>query len=158
MRASPCTRSPGIGARRRARRAGGFTLVESMVALTILAIGLLAMVGLQLQAFRQSGWGRHTTEAARIGRDQLELFSRRPWSAAELQPTAWTANAPVVTQVQSASGTRTEQTFNIQWRITTDGTDPNLRHVDVRVQWREQDQTPTSPSRRYAVSSMRYNN
>ncbi len=143
---------------RRARRAGGFTLVESIVALTILAVGLLAMVGLQLHAFRQSSWGRHSTEASRIARDQLELFNRRPWAAAEMQATAWTAPVTMTTLVQSSGGTQQEQPFNLQWRITTDATDPDLRHIDVRVVWRERDQGPTVPLRRYAVSSMRYNN
>jgi type IV pilus assembly protein PilV len=139
-------------------RSRGFTLVESMIALTILAIGLLAMLGLQMQALRQSEWGRHTTEGARIARDQLETFNRSPWGSAVMQPTAWTANTSVARDVQMVNGTRTEQAFDLQWRITADAGDANLRHIDVRVQWREQDQDPNSPSRRYAVSSMRYNN
>ncbi len=139
-------------------RRRAFTLIESMVALTILAVGLLGMVGLQLQALRQSQWGRHTTEAARLARDQLETFNRTPWSAAEMQPTAWTAPVAVVKTVQSTSGTQQEQSFNVQWRITTDGANANLRHIDVRIQWREENQQAAAPSRRYAVSSTRYNN
>jgi prepilin-type N-terminal cleavage/methylation domain-containing protein len=143
---------------RETARTQGFTLVESMIALTILAVGLLAMLGLQMQAMRQSEWGRHTTEGARIARDQLEAFNRAPWGAAVLQPTGWTAATSVASTVQLVNGTRTQQAFDVQWRITTDASEPNLRLIDVRVQWREEDQDPASPSRRYAVSSMRYNN
>ncbi len=139
------------------RRKEGFTLIESVIALTILAVGLLAMVALQLQALHQSEWGRHTTDAGRIARDQLEVFSRTPWGAATLQPTAWTAPIAVNKTVQSQTGTQQEQAFNLQWRITTDGTEPNLRHIDVRVLWRQEQQDAAAPDRRYAVSSMRYN-
>ena len=139
-------------------RRGAFTLVESLMALTILAVGLLAMLGLQLQALRQASWGRHSTQAAVVVRNQIETFNRLDWADAQLQPTAWTAPVVVATMVQSSQGGQQEQSFNLAWRITADATNTNLRHIDVRSVWREADQGPASPDRRYAVSSIRYNN
>jgi type IV pilus assembly protein PilV len=138
-------------------RRAGFTLMEAVVALSILAVGLLAMLGMQLQAMRQSEWGRHTTEAGRIARDQLEMFNRLAWTDPQLQDTNWTALAPIDTTVQSTQGTLQEQRFNLQWRITTDGANANLRQIDVRILWTEKKQRAGSAPRRYAVSSMRYN-
>jgi type IV pilus assembly protein PilV len=135
----------------------GFTMVESLMALTILAVGLLAMLGLQLQALRQAEAGRHGTRAAAIAQDQIETFSRLAWSDAQLQPTAWTAPVAVATTVQSSEGDKQQQSFNLSWRITADAGNTNLRHIDVRVLWREADQQATSPERRYAISSMKYN-
>ncbi|HEX2486818.1 MAG TPA: prepilin-type N-terminal cleavage/methylation domain-containing protein, partial [Myxococcota bacterium] len=74
-----------------ARRRGGMTLVEVMLATVLLAFGLLAMLALQMHAMRGGQRGRHYTEAAQIARDQMELMHRTPWAAATVQPTAWTA-------------------------------------------------------------------
>lgn len=142
----------------RSRRRAAFTLIESLMALTILAVGLLAMLGLQLQSLRQAQWGRHGTQAAAIAQDQLETFNRLDWSDTALQPTAWTTPVAVNTTVQSSQGDQQEQTFNVSWRITTDASDANLRHIDVRVTWRETEQNTATPDRRYAISSIRYNN
>ena len=142
----------------RDRRRKAFTLIESLMALTILAVGLLAMLGLQLQSLRQSQWGRHGTRAAAITQDQFETFSRLDWADAQLQPTNWTTPVAVTTTVQSSQGGQQEQTFNLSRRITVDAGNANLRHIDVRVTWRETDQKTSAPLRRYAASSIRYNN
>jgi Tfp pilus assembly protein PilV len=131
--------------------------MEATVALAILAVGLLAMLGMQLQAMRQSDWGRHTTDAGRIARDQLEVFSRMDWNDADLQPTNWTAPMQVTNDVVNSEGTQTEQVFNLSWRITADAGNTNLRQIDVRVLWDEGDFSGVGDQRRYAVSSMRYN-
>ena len=131
--------------------------MEAVVALAILAVGLLAMLGMQLQAVRQSDWGRHTTDAGRVARDQLEMFSRMDWADANLQDTNWTAPGVRNSTVESSQGTYTEQSFNLQWRITTDPGNANLRQIDVRVLWNEGDMGGVADQRRYAVSSMRYN-
>ncbi len=147
MQAAPCRRDP----------CSGFTLMEAVIALSILAVGLLAMLGMQLQAVRQADWGRHTTDAGRVARDQLEMFSRLDWADADLQDTNWTATVPVNSDVDSPEGTYTEQVFNVQWRITTDPANANLRQIDVRVLWDEGDAAGVRDQRRYAVSSTRYN-
>jgi type IV pilus assembly protein PilV len=147
MQAAPCRRD----------LRSGFTLMEAVIALSILAVGLLAMLGLQLQAVRQADWGRHTTDGGRVARDQLEMFSRMDWADAALQDTNWTATVPVNSDVESPEGTLTEQVFNLQWRITTDPANANLRQIDVRVLWDEGEDAGVRDQRRYAVSSTRYN-
>jgi prepilin-type N-terminal cleavage/methylation domain-containing protein len=150
---------PGTSAREVSRdRRAAFTLVESLIALTILAVGLLAMLGLQFHAISQASWGRHGTQAAVVVRNQIETFNRLDWADAQLQPTDWTAPVVMTTMVQSPQGGQQEQSFDLSWRITADGTNTTLRHIDVRAMWREPNQRPASPARRYAVSSMRYNN
>ena len=37
----------------------------------------------------------------------------------------------MTTDVQTDAGIVQQQTFNLQWRITASGTDPNLRSIDV---------------------------
>jgi Tfp pilus assembly protein PilV len=140
------------------RRRGGMTLVEVMLATVLLAFGLLAMLALQMHAMRGGQRGRHYTEAAQIARDQMELMHRTPWTAAAVQPTAWTAPVNVANDVDMDGGaTTTEQVFNLDWRITANGAD--LRQFDVRVTWYEPNDPPppNPPRRRYAITSLRFN-
>lgn len=140
-----------------ARRRSGMTLVEVMLATVLLAFGLLAMLALQLHAMRGGQRGRHYTEAAQIARDQMELLHRTPWTDPAVQPTAWVAPVAVANDVQLDGGaTSQEQAFNVDWRVTANGAD--LRQFDVRVTWYEPNDDPANPPRRrYAISSLRFN-
>jgi prepilin-type N-terminal cleavage/methylation domain-containing protein len=140
------------------RTKGGFTLIEAMVALTILAVGLLGMLGLQLRAMERAEWGRHSSEAARIVGDKLEELNRVSWGDPLLQPTAWTVGNAVALTIQSPTGAVQQQSFNLQWRVTADAADTSLRHVDVRATWMEKDQRAGALPRRYAASTTRFNN
>jgi Tfp pilus assembly protein PilV len=123
----------------------------------ILAVGILAMLAVQITALKQGRYGRHTTTASQVARDQMELLTRLPWADARVQPTAWTTPANVSTMVQGSGGNLQEQAFALRWRITTTGLDPNLRQIDVDVQWNEADARSGAPARRYAISSMKHN-
>jgi prepilin-type N-terminal cleavage/methylation domain-containing protein len=142
--------------RSRARRRAGFTLLEMMLALVILAGGLLAMLSVQVQALKQGRFGRHTSEAMQIARDQMELLMRLPWDAPGAQPTAWTAPAPIDVTVQSDGGAVVQQTFNVSWRISAAGFEPNARMVDIDVTWTESD-VNAGFERRYVLSSVKNN-
>lgn len=141
-----------------ARRRRGMTLVEVMLATVLLAFGLLAMLALQLHAMRGGQRGRHYTEAAQIARDQMELMHRTPWLDAAVQPTGWTIPVAVTNDVElEGGGNAQEQAFNVDWRVTANGAD--LRQFDVRVTWYEPNDPPppTPPRRRYAITSLRFN-
>jgi prepilin-type N-terminal cleavage/methylation domain-containing protein len=138
------------------RRRGGFTLIEMMFALAILAGGLLAMLMVQMQALQQGRYGRHTTDAMQVARDQMEFFMRLPWAAAGVQPTGWTAPAPIGLAVQNEAGAQTQQTFNVSWRISTAGFDPNVRVIEVSVTWTEDNVGANFP-RSYLLASNKNN-
>lgn len=142
-------------------RSGGMTLLEVMIALGILAIGLLSMLAMQVSAMRNGKYGRHTTQAAQLARDQMEYLHRLDWNDADIQPTGWTVDfkgsgTTETVQVDSASGTLQEMTYNVSYRVTNDAADTNLRLVDVRVTWTELNAPPGAPPRRYAMSTIRH--
>jgi type II secretory pathway pseudopilin PulG len=64
----------------RRRREGGFTLVSVLVALAILAIGLLALARAQAAIVASQGNVANRTTALTIARDYAEILrSRNPW-------------------------------------------------------------------------------
>jgi prepilin-type N-terminal cleavage/methylation domain-containing protein len=137
-------------------RSEGFTLIEVVVAMGILATGLLAVSAAQLYAMRGGRSGRHTTDAAEIAQSQVETFQRMDWANAGLAATGgWTAPAAPTTAVYGAVQTPgvpvVEQTYQISWRIVNVGT--YLKTIDVRVTWNE----PNRPGRSYSVTTMRHN-
>lgn len=138
-----------------ARGSEAFTLIEVMVSLGVLAVGLLAMLAMQVSAMQAGRTGRDVTEAARIAQDQMEFLHRIAWDDPDAQPTAWTATTTVQGLV-SGPGAPGGQPYDVQWRIQATG-DPNLRLLDVRVTWTDPNQSPGAPLRRYAVSGLRHN-
>ena len=58
----------------------GFSLVEMLIALVILAISLLALAGLMAATTRNNSFGGHMTEAATFAQDKLEELKAIPWT------------------------------------------------------------------------------
>lgn len=146
--------------RGRSRRSGGMTLVEVMIASVLLAFGLLAMLALQFHAMRGSQVGRHYTAAAQMARDRMEDLHRQPW--ADVPVTAgWVADPPQDSTVLNESGAvTTEQTYSREYRVSLDPAGAaDIRQIDVRVTWYEPSDppAPAPPRRRYAITSLRYN-
>jgi prepilin-type N-terminal cleavage/methylation domain-containing protein len=139
------------------RRRSGFSMIEMLFALLILAGGLLAMLTAQISALKQGKYGRHTTEAMQVARDQMELLTRLPWGDPGAAPTGWTVPAPVMLTYQNDQGAVQQQIFNLSWRITTAAFNADVRNIDVDVQWNEADADPAAPPRRFVLSSNKNN-
>ena len=137
-------------------RSGGFTLIEVVVAMGILATGLLTVSVAQLYAMRGGRAGRHSTDGAEIARSQIEVFQRMDWADAGLSATGgWTANVAPTNltygAVQTPGVAVIEQSYLVSWRIVNVGT--FLKTIDVRVTWSE----PNRPNRSFTVTTMRHN-
>ena len=135
------------------RSTGGFTLVETLFAMVILAVGLLTVAVMQLEALSQGSAGRHTGDASATARSYLEQVQRIPWSeldgavdAGWIAPT-WIGALPSVNTtlaLPNAGGPAVEHTYNITWRVKEipDGVgnpNPCLRDVEIRVSWSEEE-------------------
>jgi prepilin-type N-terminal cleavage/methylation domain-containing protein len=133
---------------RNKRQGSGFTLVEIMIALSLLGLGLLSLAAMQLTAMQYNARGRHMTKAAAVAEARMELLMRSRWT--DIAPTAWTTPVVVNEAVQGATN-NAEQAYSVSWQIAN--VDPGrTRSIDVRVQWTER-----SRNRQYALSSLRFN-
>jgi prepilin-type N-terminal cleavage/methylation domain-containing protein len=140
------------------RRSEGFTLIEVVVAMGILATGWLAVSAAQLYAMRGGRSGRHTTDAAEIAQAQIENFQRMTFLDSDLDPTGgFTAPLTVPVNVETASGVPAlEQNYVLSWRITNGPLVSGrvfLKTIDVRVDWYE----PNRRGRSYTITTMRHN-
>jgi Tfp pilus assembly protein PilV len=68
------------------RAAGGFTLVEAMIASAILAISLAALLPLQVMGVRMNRWSERTLDASLLGTDLSENIARWNYSDPRLAP------------------------------------------------------------------------
>jgi type IV pilus assembly protein PilV len=108
----------------------GFTLVESLLALAIMSMSLLALAGLQITALRGNALSRRITTAVSVAEQRLEQLKNTPYTDIE-------AEAP--TQV-----TVSDQQFTRQVTVTA-GPLPNTKSVSILVSWEEQAKTHTLP-------------
>ena len=159
-------------------RREGFTLIELMITLAVVAIGISAMLLMQMQALKDGNQGKHRTGAAMIAQDQLERIQNTPFSDTALDvmsPAVWTtppwlantgdptlAAGEIAVQVaQAGTGPVREIVYTVNYLVTPDDTtspDPNLRRVDLEVLWTEDGVSNNKPTRTgqptVAVSTM----
>ncbi len=155
----PPTRQVGPSLRRR-KRSAGLSMVEVMLALSILAGGLLVMLTMQIQAMRQGRHGRSTTEAARVAQNQMELLHHQAFGTLALTG-GWTAAQNVNSTAVMSGPAGVPQVYLLDWMVSNNP-DPNplvtadTFQVDVRVRWTEPNAPAGAPQRSYVISSIRY--
>jgi prepilin-type N-terminal cleavage/methylation domain-containing protein len=88
----------------------GFTITEVMIAMVILALGVLALVGGSAAATRMLSQGQRTTNAAAVAGSRLERLRR-----------AANATSPRCASGNFASGTATTNGVAEAWTVPTSG-------------------------------------
>ena len=110
-------------------RADGFTLLEVVIAMGILAAGLLAVAAAQITALSVSSRSKHLLDAVHLAEGQLEAF--RAMSTAALPATGNDPNNPI----SIASDAADETVFNRRWTITPNSPMPGVTRITVAVDW-----------------------
>jgi len=98
----------------------GFTLIEVLITLVIMAVSLLALAGLMATTTKSNASGGHITEASTLAQDRLE----------ELRAVQWD-NIPVGTvsdQRSGSTGINYVRNLNVQQN-------GNLKTVTVTISW-----------------------
>ena len=159
----------------------GFTLLELMITLSLIAVGALTMALAQLQALSEGNRARHQTGAATIARDQMEqiqgmafsdpalsamsstAFATPPWLANTADPALAAGEIPL--RVSRPGGSVDEILYTVFYRIADDDAtppSPALRLVDLEVVWNEARTPNVKPTRTgqptVAISSLLVDN
>lgn len=107
----------------RTRAQHGFTLLEVMIALTIFAVGILAVSAMQINAINQNAGARMQTEATTMASDAMERLLALPYDHSQLDADV-TLNPH--TQLVGA--------YTVQWSVTTPAvSDPIYGDMAVKM-------------------------
>ncbi|MFH1490184.1 MAG: prepilin-type N-terminal cleavage/methylation domain-containing protein [Pseudomonadota bacterium] len=100
----------------------GFTLIEVMVALGILAFGILAVASMQTASLSGTGRAQSVTEGSTFAMDRVEQLMALSYSDPALV---------------SGSATDASGRYTINWNGTTNSPVPNTMTINVTVSWTE---------------------
>jgi len=104
---------------------GGFTLIEILIALSIFAVGVLAVASMQITAIQGNATSAGVTDGVVLASQRMEMLMEEAWTSDALNP-ANNAGAETVA---------TQGRYTIDWSITDDGVFNNTKTVDITVTW-----------------------
>ncbi|MCJ7663966.1 MAG: type IV pilus modification protein PilV [Desulfobacterales bacterium] len=105
---------------RRLRDQRGFTLLEVMIALVILAVGLLGLASLQIMAIKGNSYGQQMTVASTLAQNQLEQLRRTAG--------ALTAGGDTVTDQNGI-------TYARNWAVQVNQPQQGMTIVVITISW-----------------------
>ena len=111
----------------------GFTLIETMIAIGILSIGILAVASMQITAFQGNRAARRQTEAVCLAAQRLEALMALPYDDARLAG-----------GVHSESGIGPASQYDVEWRIVADTPLPETKAVTITVSWKSRNGTKSA--------------
>jgi Tfp pilus assembly protein PilV len=106
-------------------------LVEVMVAMAILAVGMLAVAAAQLGALHLAAKSRNLTIAMHLAQEKMEEFQALP--VASLPATGTDADNPIDPDPDDPD----ETTFNRSWVVVANSPVTNVTTLRVQVDWVE---------------------
>ena len=100
----------------------GVTIIEILMAIAIVAVGILAVVAMQTASARGNATSSDSTGALILAVDQMEQLMDQAWSSAALDPANNTQQVP--------SGQ-----YTIEWDVTNGGVFNDTKTIDMTVRW-----------------------
>ena len=109
------------------KKDNGFSLIELMIAMSVMALGMLAAASMQYSAVRNNTTGNTSTQATMLAKATLEMLKNQDIDSTALAVGDYVDSAPV-----DASG-NPGGIYNRSWRIDPLGT--SARRIRVTVEW-----------------------
>jgi type IV pilus assembly protein PilV len=111
---------------RKKMKQSGFTLIEMMIALVILAAGLLALATMQIVSVRSNAFSSEMTYASMLAQSRLEDVRNMDYDAV-------TAFAPVPLPVDA---TTKGIAYNVERKVQNDTPAADMKTVTVIIDWK----------------------
>ncbi len=102
----------------------GFTLIEIMLALGILAFGILAIASMEMSALNGTASAQRVTEAMTIAQDRVEKFVALSYTDSLLSPGTHNDTSP-------PAG------YTVSWTVINNSPVNNTKTINVTVSWTE---------------------
>ena len=126
-RSAPSTRA------RRSSRVRGVSLIEVMIALAVLAYGMLGVAAAQISALRSTDQSRERMLAHQLAQQQLEIFQEMSTASLDVID-ALPGNDPL-NPIDPDPNDGMQMAFNRSWVITPDTPETNVYTILVTVGW-----------------------
>lgn len=123
---------------RNARARSGFSLLEVMIALTILAFGILGAAASQITSTKFNRDSRVRTEAAYLAEQQMEAFQAMDGAAVEAVRTDTGYPDDPANPIDPDPSDGSARSFNRSWTITPDTPEDGVYSITVTVSWVDQ--------------------
>jgi len=104
----------------------GFSLIEILIAITIFAIGMLAVGKMQITAIKGNSFANDLTKATTLAQDRMEKLIGLSYTDTDLNATALDHNDP---------NNPVDGRYNISWNIATNTPIINTKTIRVNVGW-----------------------
>lgn len=115
----------------------GFSIIEVMIAISILSIGILALASMQVAAMRGNSFAGGVTEGSTWALDQIEKLMSLPWTDASLQDADLDGAGGLEDMDADADFRVTKGRYAIHWNVANNVVTNNTRTVNVIVTWTE---------------------
>jgi len=108
----------------------GFTLIEVMIALVILAVGLLALATMQIVSIRANAFSSEMTYATMLAQSKLEQIRNMDYDDDDLTPST------VTTDQVSASALTKGMAYTVETTVSADDVPAtNMKTVTMEIKW-----------------------
>ena len=111
------------------KKEAGFTLIEVLIAITIFAVGLLAVAAMQTSAIKMNSTAGKLTNLSTWGMDKIEELSALPYTSPWLQA----AGNPPGTDTDGNTHREVSGDYTISWTVIDDTPLTSTKNIRVTV-------------------------